>query len=236
MALSTLLQIVNRAQDELGLPRSTAVAASVDPQTVQLYAAANAAGHDLVKAHDWSVLQNVGSIATVDGTTSYALAADYDRMVQDTTWSRTDGRRWLGPLTPQAYRQLVESGVTQTSVNRRFRISGSNVSIFPTPDGLEVLIYEYVSKYWAVGNEGPASEFAADTDTTVFDPHLVKAEIKWRFMAAKGMFADGLKAEAIDMRDRLIAGDVGGTVLDMTPNSGNSSFITLDNVEDGSWS
>jgi hypothetical protein len=45
----------------------------------------------------------------------------------------------------------------------------------------------------------------------------MKAEIKWRFMAGKGMYADALKDEAMATRTLKIAGDIGGTTLQMQP-------------------
>lgn len=236
MAYSSLLEIVKRAEDELGLPRSTAVASSVDPQTIQLFAAANAAGRDLMRAHDWSFLQTVGTIATVNGTSSYALASAYDRMVNDTQWDRTNHWRMVGPDTPQANRELIESNLVQVGVNTRFRILGSNLSIFPTPTGVKTLVYEYVSNKWALSSGSVAqTEFLADTDTSYFDPDLLKAQIKWRFMSSKGMYADGLKSEAEDIRDLKIAADLGGTVLSMEPDRA-PPFLSLNNVPDGNFS
>lgn len=235
MSFSSLLDIVKRAEDELGLPRSTAVAASVDPQTVQLFAAANAAGYDLMRAHDWSFLQTLGTINTAAGTSSYTLAADYDRMVNDTQWDRTNHWRMVGPDSPQANRELLESNLVQVGVNRRFRIKGTNLSIFPTPTDVSTLVYEYVSNKWALSDDVPQAEFVADLDTTYFDPDLMKAEIKWRFMAAKGMYADALKADALDMRSLRISADLGGTVLSMEPDRA-PPFLSLNNVPDGNFS
>lgn len=236
MAFSTLLEIVNTAQDELGLPRSSVIAASSDPQDKQFYGAANASGRALMRAHDWAFLQTLGTITTANGTSSYALASDYDRMLPDTGWDRTNHWRMSGPDSPQANRELIEGNLVQASTHRRFRLTGSRVSIFPTPTDVATLVYEYVSNLWVLDSGSAAfSHFTADTDTTLFDPDLFKAEIKWRFMNAKGMYADGLKAEADNMRDLRIAADLGGTKLSMEPDGG-LPFISLDNVPDGNWS
>jgi hypothetical protein len=236
MAFSTLLEIIQTATDELGLPRPVAVAASADIQSRQLYAAANAAGRALMRAHPWASLQAVGTITTANGTVSYSLASDYDRMIQDTGWDRTNHWRMVGPDTPQANRELLESNLVQVGVNKRFRLKGTTVSIFPTPSTVETLVYEYVSNEWAASSAGVAqTSFLIDTDTSIFDPDLVKAEIKWRFMSAKGMFADGLKAEADDLRNLKIAGDLGGTVLSMEPDRA-PPFLSLNNVPDGNFS
>jgi hypothetical protein len=55
----------------------------------------------------------------------------------------------------------------------------------------------------------------------------MKAEIKWRFMAGKGMYADALKDEAMAMRALKIAGDIGGTTLQMQPHPRASSSRSI---------
>lgn len=234
MALSTLLEIITRVADEIGLSRPAALVASSSPEVRQLLAAANAAGRDLMRVHDWGALQTLGTITTADGTASYALATDYDRMISDTTWDRTNDQRIAGPDTVQLNRALLE-GIAQVGATKRFRLVGANVSIHPTPTAVETLVYEYVSKKWALSAALVAQvEFLADDDTAVFDPDLMKAEIKWRFMAGKGLFADGLKEQADSIRDLRVAADIGGTVLSMVPDN-SPDFINRNNIPDGSW-
>lgn len=241
MAFSTILEIVNRAADELGLSRKTIVVASTENETRQLLAAANAAGRDLMRCHDWGALQTLGTITTADGTSSYALASDYDRMIADTAWNRSTDWQMVGPDTVQLNRALLE-GVAQIGARNRFRLTGTAVSVYPTPTAVETLVYEYVSKKWAQSYDDELNptvataqlEFLADSYTSVFDPDLMKAEIKWRFMAGKGLFADGLKDDALSIRDLKIAGDIGGTVLSMVPEI-SPDFISRDNIPDGSW-
>lgn len=236
MALSTLLQIIERVADELVLDRPTAVVASSIQQDRTLLAAANAAGRALMRAHTWGALQSLGTVTTADGTSTYALADDYDRMIADTGWDRTNDWMMVGPDSPQINRYLNESGVAQTGTRKRFRLQGDNIVIWPTPTAVETLVYEYISENWARSSGGTAqAEFAADTDTTVFDPDLLKAEIKWRFMAGRGFYAEGLKMEADQLRDAKISADLGGTILSMAPDPG-AQFIELENVADGGWS
>lgn len=236
MALSTLLEIITRAADELSIDRPTAVVASSTPQIRTLLAHANAAGKDLMRAHSWGALQTLGTITTVVSTSSYALAADYDRMIADTGWDRTNDWMMVGPDTPQINRYLNESGAAQTSTRKRFRLQGTNVVIWPTPTAIETLVYEYISNKWAASAAAVAQvEFLADTDTSVFNPDLLKAEIKWRFMAGKGLYAADLKRECDEIRDRYIASDIGGAALNMSPEPG-AQFIELDNIADSGWS
>jgi hypothetical protein len=98
------------------------------------------------------------------------------------------------------------------------------------------LVYEYVSNNWARSSIGATqAEFAADIDATVFDPDLMRAEIKWRYLAAKGMAFDDARAEAMMIRESRIAADLGGARMSMAPAPG-AQFIELDNLADNSWS
>jgi len=237
MALSTLLEITKRACDELVLARPTVLVAGTDPEHYLLLACANAAGRDLMRAHHWSALQTTGTFSLVNGTATYALATDYDRMIPDTAWDRTNDRFMVGPDNPQTYFYLTESGVADSTLNKRYRIVGTNAIFWPTPSATETAVYGYISNKWARSSGGTAqTEFAADTDTTVFDPDLMKAEIKWRFAAAKSLPSmDFHKREAMDMRASRIAADVGGAKLNMSPDPAGM-FVELDNIADASWS
>lgn len=235
MALTTLLEICNRAEDELTIPRQTSYVGNVTSASRTMLACANAAGRDLMRSHEWSALQTLGTITTADGTSTYALATDYDRMVSDTGWDRTNDWMMVGPDSPQVNRYLNESGVAQTGVRKRFRLQGTNIVIFPTPTAVETLVYEYVSNTWARSAASAAqTEFAGDTDTTVFDPDLMKAEIKWRYLQARGLAFDDARAEALLYREHKKAADLGGTVIDLAPVPG-SQFIELENLPESSW-
>jgi hypothetical protein len=236
MAFETLAEIANRAADELSVARPSAYVGGATPDGRLLLACANSAGRDLMRAHEWGALQSLGTVTTVASTSSYALATDYDRMIQDTGWDRTNDWMMVGPDGPQVGSYLDESGVAQTGPRKRFRLQGANIIIWPTPTAVETLVYKYVSKKWAVDSGStPQIEFTADTNTTYFDPELMKEEIKWRYRFSKGMAWEDNKAYAMVLREQKIANDLGGTTLTMSPEPG-SQFIELENLPDSSWS
>jgi hypothetical protein len=235
MALSNLFEICTRVADELSIARSSAYVGGTAPDARTLLACANAAGRDLMRAHAWGALQALGTVTTADDTASYPLAADFDRMIADTGWDRSNDWMMVGPDTPQINRYLNESGVAHTGVRKRFRLQGASLVIFPIPTAVETLVYEYVSNRWARSSVGtPQTEFAADADTTVFDPDLMRAEVKWRYLAAKGMAFDDARLEAMAIRQQRVAADLGGTTLSMAPAPG-AQFIELDNLPDSGW-
>lgn len=230
-----LLAMVEQAADELGLPRTMSVTIN-DPQTWQLLAHFNSTGRDLARGFAWSSLQKLHTITTIDGEDEYDLPADYARQIPDTSWDQANDWRMFGPDTPQMDRYRRESGVAEASVRRIFRLIGTKIQIFPTPerDG-DTLVFEYISKNWMRSPGGvPGSKFVADGDTTVFDPDLVVKGAKWRYMAAKGMYADAMRDEYEAMLSQLQAADLGSAKISMTPRP-LTEFVTTDNLPDGNW-
>lgn len=230
-----LLAMMEQAADELGLPRPSSVT-NTDPQTRQLTAHFNTTGRDLARGFAWSALQKLHTLTTVADQDTYDLPSDYGRQIPDTSWDRANDWRMFGPDTPQMDRYRRESGVADASVRRIFRLIGSTIQIFPVPETSgDVLVFEYVSKNWMLSPSSvPGSQFVADGDTSVFEPDLVIKGAKWRYMAAKGMYADAMRDEYESMLWQLQAADLGGSKLSMTPRP-LTEFVTTDNLPDGSW-
>ncbi|MET0428190.1 MAG: hypothetical protein ABW026_06790 [Microvirga sp.] len=232
MALLTALDILQRAADELGLDRPVSTAGG-DAQARQLHAALNATGRDLMRVHAWGALQRTGAVTLLPGETDYALPSDHHRLVSDTVFDETGRRRVPGPHDPQA-----EPRLRAGAGGRSFRPVGAVLRILPTPEaGGDVVSFTYVSKAWARSASGIArEEMEGDTDTALFSPDLLVKGTKWRFMAAKGMYADALRMEFESLRDREIAADLGGTILVLGGARDGPPFVGLDGVADADWS
>lgn len=220
MALSTLLDMVQRATGELGLPSSAlTVIGSPDKTFVQMGVLANSVGRDIARQHEWGALNAIGTITTVVDQSDYALPSGFYSLTSDTTWDRANKLPVGGPQTPQMDRALREGIIEQNGIRRQVRLIGNRfLRIWPTPlvDG-EVVAFEYASKNWALSaaDSAPQPEFAADGDTTVFDPDLMVKELKWRFLSAKGMDFQQAQIESRVLLNQLIAADIGGTILNM---------------------
>lgn len=182
----TLLSVVSGACERLGLTRPAAVATTNDQTISQILGLAQEEGKDLVKRHTWQALQAEHTFPTVNGTESYALPSDFDAVIKDTVFNRTRRRRMVGDLTPDQWQQTKSSLVTM--VNPAFRIRGSLFLISPTPNSIETVAYEYLSKNWVLSASLVGRDFwAADTDTSVLDEEVMTLGIKWRWKKAKGL-------------------------------------------------
>lgn len=136
--------------------------------------------------------------ATVTSTTTatcsfalqdYALPSDFDRMVSDTNWDRTNHWRNLGPKSSQEW-QWLQGGVISTGPRERFRIYQNKLRIFQALTTQIDIAYEYVSNYSVIATGGTAptkSSFTVDTDTCVFKDDVMVLGLKYQWYKTKGL-------------------------------------------------
>lgn len=196
----TLLSIVTKACGRMGIDApATIVGNTMDPTAVQMLALAIEEGEELVRAGNWSALTIEGaSIALVSGQETYPLPVDFDRLVGDTQWDRTNRWRTLGPDDPQMARERRE-GIVPFGPRRALRQVGSNLTVWPVPgpgDAGALIAFDYVSNAYsatAAGARQPA--WAADTDIPMLRADLMVLGLKWRWRFAEGFEASVLRAD-----------------------------------------
>lgn len=229
---SALLSIVQRACDELTLPRPAVVYASTDQQIRQLLALLQEEGRYLMTCCEWSFLRTLYTFPTVASTATYAVPSDFDRIIPDTMWDQTNMRKVSGPDVAQIDRWRQQSTTGAASIRLNYRHIGSNIQLFPTPTDVATIGYEYISNKWARSSGAVAqTEFLADTDTSVFDPYLMIKGLKWRFLSTKGLDAQTAFAEYDAYLDRCKGKDNAGETLSMN-GGGGEQFISMGNVPD----
>lgn len=182
----TAATIVSDVAKELGLV-TAAIAdpfASTDQNVVQLVAMLKPTGRELVRLHAWTHLIKEGGIATANGQASYALATDFGRIYDGTTWNRTQAAP-IGVISPQQWQDA--KGRVSSGVYKTFRIWGDMAHFDPTPTAIEVVKYEYVSRWWT-GDATEAKQEAplVAADVIRFDPNLFSRALKLRWRTEKG--------------------------------------------------
>jgi hypothetical protein len=191
VAYDTAANILNDAAIELGL-YATALAdpfASTDPNVIQLCRQLKRVGKRLVRAHGWQQLQKTHTFSTANGTASYALPADFARVVDETFWNRTQVMPLVGPAEARAWQYLKAR--TSTGIHKVLRLYGDLVYLDPTPTAIETVAYEYISNYWVKpsGQSAPTTEWPgtpAGTDTLYFDSLLLVDALRVAFLRSKG--------------------------------------------------
>ena len=194
--------------DFTGFERPVTVVDNTDPIARQLLALAQREGKQLMRMSDWAILKKEHTFSTSSGTAAYALPSDFDRLVLETSYNRSDNDILTGPISSAEY-QLVNHGMATTGTTEKFRLkAASNALKFeldPTPSSTQTIGFEYVSSQFcqSSGGSGQAA-WAADTDTGILDETTMEMGITWRFKQAHGLdFAEDFRQYQLEVRQAI---------------------------------
>lgn len=197
---------------------------SSDQTAALIVALANESGKDLEKEHRWQELISEYTFATVDGTASYDLPTGFRAFANASQWDRTNRWKMTGPIPSTVYQWLQSGAAVASTMNKFFMIRGNFFTIYPTPTAVETIAFDYYSKNWVTKqvDSSNTNAWTADLDTARLDEDLITADLKWRFLQAKGMpfETEYLRYEKIKS---LLVDDNGGKAsinLNGTPMSG----------------
>jgi len=201
----TLLSICQNVADFTGFERPTTVIDNTDPIARQLLALAQREGKQLMRTSDWAILKKEHTFSTSSGTAAYALPSDFDRLVLETSYNRSDNDILTGPISSAEY-QLVNHGMATTGTTEKFRLkAASNALKFeldPTPSSTQTIGFEYVSTQFCQSSGGSGQAvWTADTDTGILDETTIEMGITWRFKAAHGLdYAEDFRQYQLEVR------------------------------------
>ena len=191
--------------DFTGFERPVTVIDNTDPIARQLLALAQREGKQLMRTSDWAILKKEHTFSTSNGTAAYALPSDFDRLVLETSYNRSDNDILTGPISSSEY-QLVNHGMATTGTTEKFRLkSASNALKFeldPTPSSTQTIGFEYVSTQFCQSSGGSGQAvWTADTDTGILDETTMEMGITWRFKAAHGLdYAEDFRQYQLEVR------------------------------------
>jgi hypothetical protein len=230
-----LLQLLQTTADELGLTRPTAVASSTDSQVRQLLALLNRVGEEIMTEFPWQRLTKEYTFATVSGTAAYDLPSDFDRVVNQTEWDRTNHWGLDGPVSPQEW-QFRKGGIVSSGPRSRFRIQGNQVKLDPTPTSIFTVAYEYISNKWVLAADGSTykTSFTADDDTALFKDRLLITGTKLAFFYIKGLDTTSLERAFMRALSNAQGQDAGAPVLSLARRY-TSPFLTADNAPESGF-
>ena len=201
----SLLTICQNVADFTGFERPVTVIDNTDPIARQLLALAKREGTQLMKTTAWPVLLKEHTFSTSSGTAAYALPSDFDRLVNETAYNRSDNDIFTGPMTPAQY-QLQNHGTASSGTTEKFRLkAASNALKFeldPTPSSTQTIGFEYVSTQFCQSSGGSGQAvWTADTDTGILDETTMEMGITWRFKAAHGLdYAEDFRQYQLEVR------------------------------------
>lgn len=182
-----------------------------------------------------------GTVSLVKAKQDYALPSDFDRMVPDSNWDRTNHWRNIGTKSSQAW-QTLQGGLISTGPRERYRIFNGHLRIFPALTAVYTLGFEYVSNAWVTAAgmntagelRNAIASFLHDNDTCVFTDDLMLAGIKYYFLKAKKLDFGAEMAEFSEILSMRKAQDVPLPAASLAPQD-IPMLVGPWSVQDGSW-
>lgn len=237
-----LLEIVQTACAEIGIPNPTSVVSNQDQQIRQLLALANREGREQVSvANGWPQLRALQTITLVNGQEAYSFPQDYNDYIPATIWNVD--QRWpvQGPLTAQEW-ETIKAGYINILPYQRYRIMQGQIYFDPVPDSSmdgQTVITEYQSNGFCQSAAGVVqNQWQADTDVWRLPQDIIVLGLKWRFLAAKRLDYSEEKKAWADCVDRELARAYGGRTLSMNTSDAWGWDVLGDgfhNIQDGNF-
>lgn len=235
----SLLTVAQAVAEEIGVPSPSTVVGNSDKDAKRLLRILNRAGRILAKKN-WTILQLEHTFSTSNGTASYDLPSDFDRIIDVTAWDRTQYWQMRGAMNAADWQVKKSALIATTSLRSNFRIKpDTRVNKFfidPTPSGTNSMVFEYVSNQWVkdAGNTTGKTAYAVDTDVSLIAEELLELEGIWRMLNRKGFAYAEEKLEAERQIALAFANDRAITVLNMGAGTASPVDAAL-NVPEGGF-
>lgn len=216
MSLLTIAQRALRGLSGFKIPSS--FYGNPDLTATLVVALADECGQDLEKEYRWQELITEHTFTTVNGTATYALPSGFRAFANMSQWDRANQWRMHGPIPSFVYQWLLSGISVWADSTRYFMIRGNLFTVYPTPttDG-DTLAFDFYSKNWVTKQVDStlSNEWTADNDTSRLDEDLLAADLKWRFLQAKGMPFEPEYKRFMSLIDALQADNGGRGVIDL---------------------
>lgn len=235
----SLLSVAQAVAEEVGLPSPSTVVNNSSKQVKQLLRLINRSGLRLAKKN-WTILQKEHTDATVNGTASYSLPSDFERLLDQTAWDRDSYWMLRGPLSPKEWQVKKSALVASATLRSNFRIKAdtrvNKFFIDPTPTTANDFVFEYASTQWVKASDNASGKvaYALDTDISLISEELIELDVIWRLLARKGFAYEEEREEAVRAIDQAFAEDGGAPVLDFGGGSSVAASERL-NLPEGNF-
>lgn len=213
----TILSTIQRVTAVIALNKPAAVFSSTDREMFELQVLANTCGDYIAKDYEWRVLKALATITGDGSAETFALPADYDRMLKVTKlWSD----RFISPLTHiTSTDRWLELDIRQFDlVVGAWTMIGTEINIKPAPATGELVKYYYMSSKWATDIASTTQNaFDADNDTFRLSERLLELCMIWQWRANKGLPYAQDQDNYEDAKEKLIVTDKGSNIIATGP-------------------
>jgi hypothetical protein len=182
------------------------------------------------------VATSTAAVSMTFAKQDYAMPTDFDRMISDTNWDRTNHWRNLGTKTSQEW-QWLQGGIISVGPRERYRIYNNRLRIFQALTSIYTFAFEYVSNYWVMSSgatQGDKGAYSVDTDTAIFPDDLMLAGLKFYFLKAKKLDYAIELGEFTRALSYTKAQDVPVPAQSLAP-IGMNPLVGPWSVQDGNW-
>lgn len=218
----TAKNIINAAAAESGLTPVLDPFASTDPAFTQLVQLLTSTGRELYGMHEWNMLNKKFSKTMLSTDTGlYDLPADFGYIIEQTGWNPTNKLPLGGPLTPQNWEYLINTGLANNTIYVSFKINQGQFQVLPQPPpNNSIVSFEYVSRWWVAVTAAPTvpaqDSVLLATDVVLFEPILIVKFLKLRFLEAKGFDTTAAAGQFLNMFNSYTDKDVSAQTLNMS--------------------
>ena len=166
------------------------------------------------------------------GRAKYDMPSDYARMVDKTTYNKSNRWSVIGPKDAQEWQWLKASYVT-TGPRMRFRMMGNKFTVWPAPTSHVVMGFEYISNAWVLASDNVTKKtrFTADTDTSLFPSRLLVLGTKLKLFEIKGFDTTAVLQDYTRELEKWKASESGADTLSLSPKYPNI-LLTQNNIPD----
>lgn len=225
--LETAKDAIDAALAECGIPPPENPYQSADDAVRQMTVLLTTAGRQLVRLYDWQALQKEHVIVTqASDTGRYDLPDDFDRMMDQTGWSRDQRVPLPGSVSGQTWQYLKGRNLVSSTIYMIFRNVDNQFWVYPQPPDAPVpfpltIAFEYMSRSWVIeadsvgGTPSYTDRARASGDVLLFEPILISRLLKLLFREARGMESTGARNEFIRMFSQITGQDVAGESLNV---------------------
>lgn len=191
---STLSAIVQNVAQLVSFPTPADPAGDTDPAVVQMVQAVNLAGIDLLSMNDWQELTKIHTMSIVAASPginqqAYSLPEDFYEFVDQTQWNSTMQWPAIGPVSPQAWQELL---IRQTLPTLSFywQVRGNEIYILSPPTSAQTLSFYYQSFAW-VRDQDDATLYknraTKNGDVILLDSYLITLLARTKWLEMKGL-------------------------------------------------
>lgn len=234
------VDILKQLSMELAIKVQNTVVNVDNPQGMQLLAALNSAGNELVLYYPWEQFAKQWEFPLVADQDEYPLPSDWRYFRDQSQWDRTNHWPLLGPKSAAEW-AFLKGGIVASFPRMRYRVKNDKLCFFPKPgtDNAYQMAMEYIGSNWVQNTDSAdqtpnADMITKDGDIPWFDPWILIKFTKLKFYQLKGFDTSGVQGDFMRVFEALKGKDTGAPVLSMNVQK-SPYFIGIQSIPDGNW-